>query len=108
MKTVQSKKDYERRFRQWAKGTRYDGLLDKLESLYAERFPKYLGYEYYTETARTIEILSLASSVKNALGSNPSNVKSLAESFFKDALLSAMNQIGGKKKNHQGTEKEIA
>ena len=85
MKTVQSKKDYENRFRQWAKGTRYDGLLDKLESLYAERYPKYLGYEYYTETARTIEILSLASSIKNALGSNnPSNVKSLAESFFKD------------------------
>ena len=84
MKTVKSKKEYEERFRQWAKGTRYDGLIEKLDVLYAERFPSYLAYEYYSETARAIEILSLASSVKNSLENDGSAVSGLAESFFKD------------------------
>ena len=84
MKTVKSKKEYEERFRQWAKGTRYDGLIEKLDVLYAERFPAYLAYEYYTETARAIEILSLASSVKSSLENDGSAISSLAESFFKD------------------------
>ena len=84
MKTVKSKKEYEERFRQWAKGTRYDGLIEKLDVLYAERFPAYLAYEYYSETARAIEILSLASSVKSSLENDGSAISSLAESFFKD------------------------
>ena len=84
MKTVKSKKEYEERFRQWAKGTRYEGLLEKLDVLYAERFPSYLAYENYTETVRAIEILSLASSVVSALDNNPESIKNLAESFFKD------------------------
>ena len=84
MKTVKAKKEYEERFRQWAKGTRYEGLIEKLDVLYAERFPSYLAYENYTETVRAIEILSLASSVVSALDNNPESVKSLAESFFKD------------------------
>ncbi|MCR4859742.1 MAG: S46 family peptidase [Bacteroidales bacterium] len=83
LKTVSAKQDYERRFRAWAKGTRYEGLLDRLEALYARRNPYYRAYEYYNETVRTVELLQFANSVRTALV-NKRPVADLAESFFKD------------------------
>ena len=80
---VEVKRDYERRFSAWAKGTRYEGLVERLDSLFAIRNPYYLAYEYYTETARAIELLSFASNVKNSLG-NAQAKANVAESFFKD------------------------
>ena len=81
--TVADKQAYERRFAAWAKGTRYEGLLDRLSSLYAARNPVYRAYEYYTETVRTVELLQLANNVKTALDAGRP-VAELAESFFKD------------------------
>ncbi len=83
LKTVEAKKAYEQRFRVWARGGVYDGLLDRLAALYARREPYYRAYEYYTETVRTIELLSFASSVRSALAADRP-VASVAESFFKD------------------------
>ena len=80
---VAVKRDYERRFSAWAKGTRYEGLVEKLGELFARRNPYYLAYEYYTETARTIELLSFASSLRNAYP-DADAVHSVTESFFKD------------------------
>ncbi|MBO4916439.1 MAG: S46 family peptidase [Bacteroidales bacterium] len=80
---VNVKRDYERRFKAWAKGTRYEGLVERLDSLFNRRNPYYLAYEYYTETARTIELLSFASSVRNNL-ENPQALANTAESFYKD------------------------
>ena len=80
---VAVKRDYERRFSAWAKGTRYEGLVEKLGELFARRNPYYLAYEYYTETARTIELLSFASSLRNAYP-DADAVRSVTESFFKD------------------------
>ena len=80
---VAVKRDYERRFSAWAKGTRYEGLVEKLGDLFARRNPYYLAYEYYTETARTIELLSFASSLRNAYP-DADAVHSVTESFFKD------------------------
>ena len=80
---VEVKRDFERRFSAWAKGTRYEGLVERLDSLFARRNPYYLAYEYYTETARAIELLSFASNVKNTLG-NTQTMASTVESFFKD------------------------
>ena len=80
---VEVKRDYERRFSAWAKGTRYEGLVERLDSLFNRRNPYYLAYEYYTETARAIELLSFASSVRNTLG-NAQAKANTAESFFKD------------------------
>ena len=81
--TVELKRDYERRFRQWARGTRYEGLVERLDSLFAVRNPYYLAYEYYTETARAIELLQFASSVRNSLANSQAKA-SAAETFFKD------------------------
>jgi hypothetical protein len=80
---VNVKRDYERRFKAWAKGTRYEGLVERLDSLFNRRNPYYLAYEYYTETARTIELLSFASSVRNSLA-NSQALANTAESFYKD------------------------
>ena len=83
LKTVAAKQDFERRFNAWAKGTRYEGLTDRLAALYARREPYYRAYEYYTETVRTIELLSFANNVRSALAAGRP-VADVAERFFKD------------------------
>jgi len=59
-KVVPVKQEYEKRFAEWAVGTRYEGLTDRLAQLYAARNPVYRAYEYYNETVRTIERLQMA------------------------------------------------
>ena len=83
MKTVDKKKEYQERFKQWAKGTRYDGLVERLEALYAKRNPYFLAYEYYNETVRSIELLQIASGVLNVL-KNKKAKDAAVEAFFKD------------------------
>lgn len=83
MRTVASKQAFERRFAEWAKGTRYEGITDKLHELYARRNPTYLAYEYYNETVRAIELLQFASGIQARLrAGNPT--EDLIDSFFKD------------------------
>ena len=81
--TVAEKQAYEKRFREWAKGTRYEGIVDQLGGIYARRNPTYLAYEYYNETVRTIELLNFASGIQTRLRSGSSR-DDLVESFFKD------------------------
>ena len=81
--TVAAKQAYEKRFRAWAKDTRYEGIVDQLGGIYARRNPTYLAYEYYNETVRTIEILNFASGIQTRLRSG-TPVNDLIESFFKD------------------------
>ncbi|MBR1570174.1 MAG: S46 family peptidase [Bacteroidales bacterium] len=57
---VPVKQAYEKRFAEWARGTRYEGLTDRLAQLYTAREPIYRAYEYYNETVRTIERLNMA------------------------------------------------
>lgn len=83
MGTVNSKKEYEKRFKEWAKSNKYDGILEKLESLYSQRNPYFFAYEYYTETIRTIEILQFASNIYGSL-KNKNQLKNIAENFYKD------------------------
>ena len=52
---VPVKQEYEKRFEEWAAGTRYEGLTDRLAQLYAARNPVYRAYEYYNETVRAVE-----------------------------------------------------
>ena len=83
MKTVAKKKEYQARFKEWAKGTRYDGLVEKLEGLYQKRNPYFLAYEYYNETVKSIELLQIASTVMMVL-KNKDAKDAVAEQFFKD------------------------
>ena len=81
--TVAEKQAYEAKFKAWAKGTRYEGLVDQLGEIYARRNPTYLAYEYYNETVRTVEILQFASGIQTRLRSG-SSTGDLIDSFFKD------------------------
>ncbi|MBR6466103.1 MAG: S46 family peptidase [Bacteroidales bacterium] len=83
MKTVDKKKAYQERFKEWAKGTRYDGLVEKLEALYQKRNPYFLAYEYYNETVRSIELFQIASTVMMVL-KNKDAKDAVVEQFFKD------------------------
>ena len=58
-KIVERKQEYEKRFEEWARGTRYEWLTEMLYNLYTQRNPIYRAYEYYNETVRTIERLKL-------------------------------------------------
>ncbi len=80
---VGAKSRYQQEFAKWAQGTEYEGVLDTLHSLYVKRDPYYLAYEYYSETARAIEILQFAASVKTNL-SDPKTMAEITERFFKD------------------------
>ena len=83
MKTVEKKKEYQERFKEWARGTRYDGLVERLEALYQKRNPYFLAYEYYNETVRSIELLQIASTVMMIIR-NKEAKDAVAEQFFKD------------------------
>ena len=83
MHTVAEKQAYEAKFKAWAKGTKYEGLVEQLGEIYARRNPTYLAYEYYNETVRTIEILQFASGILTRLRAG-TPTKDLCESFFKD------------------------
>ena len=87
MKTVASKQAYEARFKDWAKGKRYEGVLEKLSALYKEYIPVYRAYEYYNETVRPIEILSIAGQIASMkelnVSKNLSKVVSV-KNFYKD------------------------
>ena len=80
---VADKLAYEQRFKEWAKGTRYDGVVERLGEVYAKRNPYYRAYEYYNETVRTVELLQFASAIQSRLRSG-TDTKDLIDSFFKD------------------------
>lgn len=81
MNTVASKKAYEAEFSKWAVGGPYEGLLEKLETLYAELEPYNFAREYTTESALTIELPQFASSYLSAPEERKTAIK---ESFYKD------------------------
>ena len=84
MHTVDSKKAYEAGFRKWAEGTRYEGVLDRLDSLYRELEPLNFAREYTLESALTAELPQFASSLVNAA---PEARPALAANFYKDWYL---------------------
>ena len=58
-KVVERKQAYEKRFEEWARGTRYEWLTEMLYNLYVQRNPIYRAYEYYLESVLTIEKLQM-------------------------------------------------
>ena len=94
MKTVATKKAYEQKFAEWAKGTEYEGLTDKIAGIYAELEPYTFAADYYTETVRTVELANFAMSfarlytkVDGVATFDQAKAQDMAESFFKDYYL---------------------
>ena len=86
--TVEAKREYEKRFAEWAAGTEYSTILPRLDSLYRALEPYTFAKEYYSETAATVELCRFAASVAQeiARGDNES-AASMSEAFFKDYCL---------------------
>ena len=87
MKTVAVKKAYETEFAKWAMGGEFDGVVEKLDSLYLlynkYRFP----LDYFEETVRSCEVAVFASRIKNMFkdeGFDATNANRSSEAFFKD------------------------
>ena len=87
--TVEAKREYEKRFAEWAAGTEYSTILPRLDSLYRALEPYTFAKEYYSETAASVELCRFAASVapEIARGDNES-AASMSEAFFKDYCLS--------------------
>lgn len=86
--TVAAKKEYEKRFAQWAQGTEYSSILPRLDSLYHAVEPYTFAKEYYSETAATVELCKFAASVaKEIKAGNKVKAASLSEEFYKDYYL---------------------
>ena len=79
--TVEEKEAYEARFAEWAAGTRYEGLLDRLDSLYKVLEPLNFAREYTSETALALELPKFATAYCNA---SEEDRAQLAEDFYKD------------------------
>ncbi len=99
MGTVEKKQEYEKRFAGWADGTRYAGIVQKLDSLYRLLEPYSYAADYYNETARTVELSRFATaytglrnkailtSSEDRADSIRAEMADLAETFYKDYYL---------------------
>ena len=63
MKPVEKKQQFEQMFDRWAKGGEFNGIVGKIEQIYKELEPYSFATDYYTETARTIELANFAAGI---------------------------------------------
>lgn len=86
MNTVEVKKEYEKRFREWAKGTEYEGVLDQLAGLYAQLEPYSFANDYYRESVLVVELPAFARRIQRMVekGDDPS---AAIAAFYKDYYL---------------------
>ena len=100
MKTVQTKKEYEKGFSKWAVGTEYEGLTDRIAQIYGQLEPFTFATDYYGETIRAVEAAAFASSIAklykeadDSLSFDSRKACDLSESFFKDHHLPIDKEI---------------
>lgn len=96
MNTVAVKQAYENEFKAWAEGTRYEGIVERLDSLYRILEPYAFAADYYYETARAVELTQFAlnySSGVALIDSDPESDKAtqtlgkMEKSFYRDYCL---------------------
>ena len=86
MNTVEVKKGYEAKFKAWAKGSEYEGVLEKLEALYAELEPYSFANDYYRESVLVVELPAFARRVQRAIEENK-DPQPMIDAFYKDYYL---------------------
>lgn len=87
--TVGAKKEYESRFREWASGTRYDGVLEQLDSLYKVLEPYAFVKDIYMETVMTVEMARFAGNLGTLHRKQAGNsaIEAASKAFYKDYYL---------------------
>jgi hypothetical protein len=91
MKTVETKKAYEKAFSEWAKGTEYEGLTDKIAEICRKLAEHQYLVDFYMETVRAFEAASFAGMItRDCLPDGKGTpldmekFKKHMEAFFKD------------------------
>ena len=90
MHTAANKREYEAEFGKWAAGTEYEGITERIADIYRQVEPYSKAYDFYTETARSIELSRFAESIAGLYRSGKFSKKALEETagtFFKDYYL---------------------
>ena len=89
MKTVQNKQEFEKAFAKWAQGGEFDGITDRIAQLYHDLEPYQFATDYYSETARTIELAAIAFQTAGLLDDEEggNKAKEALEAFYKDYYL---------------------
>lgn len=83
LRTVETKRAFEAEFDKWAKGSEYEGLTGRLDSLYTLLEPYSYATDYYNEAVRAVELPKFADRVAKTYKSG-NMAKDLAEDFYKD------------------------
>ena len=81
MKTVLTKQNYEKRFKEWAKDSEYEGVVEKIDSIYKVLENHHFIVDVFSETVQTIEISRLA---RQLSGHSLEEVHKICKDFFKD------------------------
>lgn len=91
MKTVATKQKFEEDFSEWARGTAYEGLTDRIGELCRELEGHQYLVDYYIETARSFEAASFAANIgrqcipdRKDSPIDLTKLKKLSDEFFKD------------------------
>ena len=81
MKTVDTNRKYEKNFIEWAKGSEYEGIVEKIDSLYKRLEIHHFIVDVFSESVQTIEIARLSAQVS---GREKDDLRHMLESFYKD------------------------
>jgi hypothetical protein len=84
MKTVETNRKYEKNFIEWAKGSEYEGIVEKIDSLYNMLEMHHFIVDVFSETVQTVEIARLSAQVS---GKEKDALRYMLESFYKDYYL---------------------
>ena len=99
MGTVGKKQEYEKAFMEWARGTEYEGVVERLDSLYGLLEPYSYATDYYVETAYSVELVrfalgynkklteSMLSSSTDRIAELRKEMKKMAADFYKDYFI---------------------
>ena len=99
MGTVGKKQEYEKAFMEWARGTEYEGVVERLDSLYGLLEPYSYATDYYGETAYSIELVrfalgynkklteSMLSASTDRIAELRKEMKKMAADFYKDYFI---------------------
>ena len=99
MGTVGKKQEYEKAFMEWARGTEYEGVVERLDSLYGLLEPYSYATDYYGETAYSVELVrfalgynkklteSMLSSSTDRIAELRKEMKKMAADFYKDYFI---------------------
>jgi len=89
---VMKKKFFEKGFCKWAEGGKYEGLVERLDSLYTELEPYKLASDWFNESLWTCELTNFAWAYSKGRASKESFYKDYYLPIDKECFISVLNE----------------